>query len=273
MAVELAGARILLTGASSGIGRATAIALSRAGAKLAVGSRRHERLVALAAELAPATVFPFTVDVADRGACERFVEEGVRALGGLDVLVNIAGVGQWMAVRDTAPELFDRLLKTNVYGPYWLTHAALPHLEARGRGAIVNVSSALAHRALPNLTTYCATKAFLNRFSEGLRVEVRRRGVDVIVVSPGIVASEFAEVAIRAGGGGERGRPAGAAPETVARAIVRGLTAKRPPREIFPQRQGQLFRTLNPHVPALFDRAFRKMVDELPHGSSSKPLT
>jgi NAD(P)-dependent dehydrogenase (short-subunit alcohol dehydrogenase family) len=261
MGIDLAGARVLVTGASSGIGRATAVALARAGARLAVGARRRERLLALAAELAPAQVVPLDLDVSDRDSCERFVASAVEALGGVDVLVNNAGLGQWMAVRDTTPEQFDRLLKTNVYGPYWLSRAVLPHLEARGRGAIVQVASALAHRALPNMATYCATKAFLLRFSEALRVEVRRRGVDVIVVSPGIVRSEFAAAAVRPGGGGERGRPEGAPPETVARAIVAGLTARRPPREIFPQRQGQLFRTLNPHVPALFDRAFAKLAD------------
>jgi short-subunit dehydrogenase len=261
VAIELAGARILITGASAGIGRATAVALARAGARLAVGARRRDRLEALAAELRPATVVPFELDVSDRASCERFVEEGVRALGGVDVLVNNAGVGQWMAVRDTTPELFDRLLKTNVYGPYWLARAVLPRLEAKRRGAIVQVSSALAYRALPNLSTYCATKAFLNRFSEGLRVEVRRRGVDVIVVSPGIVESEFATAAIRPGGGGERGRPRGASPDTVARAIVAGLRARRAPRELFPQRQGRVFRALNPHVPGWFDRAFAPMAE------------
>lgn len=261
MAIELQGARILITGASAGIGRATAVALSRAGARLVVGARRRERLEALAAELAPAPVFPLDLDVADPDSCARFVAEGLRLLGGVDVLVNNAGVGQWMAVRDTPPELFDRLLRTNVQGPFLLTRAVLPHLEAQRRGAIVQVSSALAHRALPNMAVYSATKAFLHRFSEGLRVEVRRRGVDVIVVSPGIVESEFAGAAIRPGGGGERGRPRGAAPETVARAIVAGLRAKRAPRELFPQRQGLLLRTLNPHLPGLLDRAFARMAD------------
>lgn len=259
MAIELSGARVLITGASAGIGLATARALSRKGARLVIGARRRERLEALVAELAPAPVIPLELDVTDRASCERFIEEGVKALGGVDVLVNNAGVGQWMAVGDTTPEQFDRLLKTNVYGPFWLTRAVLPRFEAGGSGTIVQVSSALAHRALPNMATYCGTKAFLHRFSEGLRVEARRKGVDVIVVSPGIVESEFAIASLGPGGPGERDRPRGASPDTVATAIVGALASRSPPRELFPQAQGRLLRMLNPHVPWLFDRVFARM--------------
>jgi clavulanate-9-aldehyde reductase len=192
MADRLAGRVALVTGASSGIGRAVAVALAREGAAVAVAARRADRLDALRAELVSlgARVLVLELDVSDEAACRDAVARTVAELGALDILVNNAGVMLLGSVEGADTEDWRRMMGTNVLGLMYLTHAALPHLLQR-RGVLVQMSSTAGRTARAGVAAYNASKWAVNAFSEGLRQEVTARGVRVVVVEPGIVQTEL----------------------------------------------------------------------------------
>ena len=193
MAQQLAGKVALVTGASSGIGEATAVALSAEGAAVAIAARRVDRLEALKGKLEAdgATVLALELDVTDEAACSRAVERTVAGLGGLDIVVNNAGVMLLGPIEGADTEDWRRMIDTNVYGLIYLTHAALPHLLAHGGGHVVQVSSVAGRVARAGSGVYNATKFAVNAFSESLRQEVTTRGVRVTMVEPGAVATEL----------------------------------------------------------------------------------
>lgn len=192
MADRLAGRVALVTGASSGIGRAVAVALAREGAAVAVAARRADRLDALSAELVSlgVRVLVLELDVSDEAACRDAVARTVAELGALDILVNNAGVMLLGSVEGADTEDWRRMMGTNVLGLMYLTHAALPHLLER-RGVLVQMSSTAGRTARAGVAAYNASKWAVNAFSEGLRQEVTARGVRVVVVEPGIVQTEL----------------------------------------------------------------------------------
>lgn len=184
----------LVTGASSGIGEATAVALAREGAAVVIAARRVERLRALEDRLvgAGARVLSIALDVTDETACRDAVARTVEVFGGLDVLVNNAGVMLLGPVEGADTTDWTRMVSTNLLGVMFLTHAALPHLLAR-KGSVVQVSSTAGRVARSGTAVYNATKFGLNAFSEALRQEVTQRGVRVVVVEPGVVETELRE--------------------------------------------------------------------------------
>jgi len=192
MAGELAGRTALVTGASSGIGRAIALALAEAGAQVAIGARRRDRLTALASRIEEqgTAALPLDLDVTDEAACRRAVQQTVDELGGLDILVNNAGLMLLGEVEGADTADWRRMLETNVLGLMYMTHAALPHLLER-RGSIVQLSSSSGRVARPGSAVYSASKFAVNAFSESLRQEVTARGVRVIVLEPGVVETEL----------------------------------------------------------------------------------
>ncbi len=191
--LNLAGARTILTGASSGIGHALALRLAERGARLVLASRDQQRLAALAdairARGGSAAVVP--TDVADPAQRARLIEQALGALGGLDILINNAGVGARGFFEDAGEERLRRIMEVNFFGATELTRLALPHLH-RGRDPmIVNVASVLGRRAIPGNVEYCASKFALAGWSEGLRAELAGEGVHVLLVTPGGVETEF----------------------------------------------------------------------------------
>lgn len=188
----------LVTGASSGIGRAIAVELARQGSDLVVVARRRDRLEALAEELRSAHGVDVEVLVADVTVPEQLsaVEERVR--GGspaVDLLVNNAGAGGQGAFADIPLEWSQSQIFLNVLAPVRLTHAALEQMLARGGGGILNVSSIAGLQPMPNVATYAATKAYLSSFSHALHEEVRNKGVTVTALLPGFTRTEFHEAA------------------------------------------------------------------------------
>jgi clavulanate-9-aldehyde reductase len=179
-----------VTGASSGIGEATARALSAAGASVALGARRTDRLEALAESLeGPALVR--AVDVSDEEQARGFVQAAHDELGGLHILVNNAGVMLLGPVADADTEDWRRMIAVNLLGVLYCTHAALP-LLARGRGGdIVNVSSVAGRRADAGAAVYNMTKFGVHAFSEALRQEALHEGIRVTTVAPGFVETEL----------------------------------------------------------------------------------
>jgi NADP-dependent 3-hydroxy acid dehydrogenase YdfG len=189
----LTGKVALVTGASSGIGEATALALAEAGAAVAVGARRRDRLDALAATLTDggARVLPLDLDVTDEAACREAVRRTREELGGLDVLVNNAGVMLLGTIRGADTEEWRRMLHTNVLGLMYMTHAAIDGMVEQGSGDIVNVSSVAGRVARVGAGVYNASKWAVNAFSESLRQEVTGRGVRIGLVEPGAVTTEL----------------------------------------------------------------------------------
>jgi NADP-dependent 3-hydroxy acid dehydrogenase YdfG len=183
----------LVTGASSGIGEATAVALAEAGASVAIGARRTDRLDALAGRLRDdgARVLQLELDVTGEQACTDAVRRTREELGGLDVLVNNAGVMLLGTIVGADPEDWRRMLHTNVLGLMYMTHAAIEGMVEQGSGDVVNISSVAGRTARKGAGVYNASKWAVNAFSESLRQEVTGRGVRISLVEPGAVATEL----------------------------------------------------------------------------------
>jgi len=199
MAGRLDGTVALVTGASSGIGEATALALASEGAAVAIAARRRDRLEALAAKIGgDGRVLVHETDVTDEQQVETMVDRTVSELGRLDTLVNNAGVMLLGPIVDAPIEEWRRMVHVNVLGLLYCTHAALPHLlkaaedKPRQVADVVNVSSVAGRIARQNSGVYNATKFAVGAFSESLRQEVTTRHVRVTIVEPGAVATELA---------------------------------------------------------------------------------
>ncbi len=192
MAGRLDGKVALVTGASSGIGAATAIALAAEGAAVAIAARRTDRLEALRAKLdeQSASVLVLELDVTDEQACRVAVRSTVDELGGLNILVNNAGVMMLGVIDGADTTDWTRMIETNVLGLMFMTHAALPHL-LECNGQVIQVSSTAGRVAAKGAGVYNATKFAVNAFSESLRQEVTQRGVRVTLIEPGVVETEL----------------------------------------------------------------------------------
>jgi len=188
----------MVTGASSGIGRAVAVRLAADGSDLVVVARRRDRLQALADELSAAHgvgVEVLVADVTDRAQLA-VVEDRLRSgRPPVDLLVNNAGLGAQGAFADIPLDWQDGQIRLNVLAPVRLSHAALEGMLRRGRGGILNVSSIAGLQPMPHVATYAATKAYLSSFSHALHEEVRHQGVAVTALLPGFTRTEFHEAA------------------------------------------------------------------------------
>ena len=195
MAGALDGRVALVTGASSGIGWATAVALAEQGAAVAAGARRVERLEELRTQVegAGGRLLPLELDVTDADACRAAVDRTAADLGGLDVVVNNAGVMLLGPVVGADTSDWRRMVETNLLGLMHVTDAALPHLLEAGRGDVVQMSSVAGRTVSAGSGVYNATRWAVNAFSEALRQEVTQRGVRVTLVEPGAVATELTD--------------------------------------------------------------------------------
>ncbi len=184
---------VAVTGASSGIGEATALACARAGAAVALAARRADRIEALAqrivAEGGRAIAVP--TDVGDESQAQAFVARAHSELGRLDVLVNNAGVMLLGPIENAPTEEWRRMIHANVFGVLYCTHAALPLMRSQGSGHIVNVSSVAGRVARAGSGVYNLTKFGVGAFSESLRQEGVAIGVRVTLIEPGAVATEL----------------------------------------------------------------------------------
>ena len=187
----------LVTGGSRGIGFAIARALVDAGASVAITGRDPSALELARGKLGGQTI-ALHADVQNERDATRAVDETAGKFGGLDVLINNAGVGVFASVADMTPAQWRQVIETNLSGVFYCSHAAIPHLRTRGGGWIVNISSLAGKNAFTGGAAYCASKAGLNAFSEALMQEVRHDNIRVSYVMPGSVATGF-------GGRGESG--------------------------------------------------------------------
>ncbi len=246
---QISGLRTIVTGATSGIGRALVIELIRRGAKVIALGRRTDRLQSLANELAAPDRYRFIAgDVTRREDRRAALEVAKREFGGLDCLVNNAGIGA-LGRFDAADETrLRRVMEVNFFAPAEFIREALPLLKQGHRPILVNIGSVLGHRAMPEKSEYCASKFALHGFSDALRAELAPQGIDVLLVSPSTTTSEFFDAVT-----GQSTKPHarfGSMPaETVARHAIAAIAAGR--HEIILSLTGQLMVWLDRLCPPL----------------------
>lgn len=190
---KISGLRTIVTGASSGIGRALALELARQGARLVLTSRRTEFLEELKKEIRELVAEAHVVagDIVEPDVRQRLLEVAQAELGGLDLLINNAGVGAIGPFAEASEARLRRVMEVNFFAPAELIRRAVPLLRAGNRPMIVNVSSVLGHRAIPKKSEYCASKFALHGLSDSLRTELVHCGIDVLLVSPSTTATDF----------------------------------------------------------------------------------
>jgi len=182
---------VVITGASSGLGEATARHLAAHGAKLVLGARRVDRLQALARELGFGTGAAVATDVTDAAQVKALVDRAVAAHGRIDVLLNNAGLMPHSPLERLKIGDWDRMIDVNLRGVLYGIAAALPHMIRQTSGHIINVSSVAGHKVRPGSAVYAATKAAVRMLSEGLRQEVKPYNIRTTIISPGAVQSEL----------------------------------------------------------------------------------
>jgi short-subunit dehydrogenase len=252
--VELRGRSVLLTGATGGIGRAAALRLARAGARIALVARSEGPLRALAAEVSAAggEAIAVPADVTVPADCARAVSEVVGRFQGLDALVNNAGVGYLRAIDEATEAEIEEMVRLNLLGLIRMTRAALPSLLARRGSALVNVASYAGKVGAPNYSYYGATKFAVVGLTESWRRELGDRGIRVTLALPAAVETAFLDRA-----GRDRALGAGPAgtllrPEDAARGIERAL--RRHPPEIYLPGRNHALAVFNTMMPGLSDR-------------------
>ena len=190
MEKELNGKSALITGATSGIGRATALRFAAAGAQVAIVGRDKEALARTAAEITDAggTVLPLQADVCDQAATATLVPRVVERFGGLDILVNAAGIISLGTIANTSEEAWQEMMNVNLHAVFRLMREATPALVER-RGNVVNVSSVTGLRSFPGVLAYCVSKAALDQLTRCASLELAAQGVRVNAVNPGVVVT------------------------------------------------------------------------------------
>jgi len=186
----------IITGASSGIGYATALALSKAGAKVAIGARRTDRLEELAKKISAdgGEVFYQKLDVTQRSECENFSKAVLDKWGSIDILVNNAGLMPLSLFKSLKVDEWDRMIDVNIKGVLYCTGSVILHMKEKKSGHIVNLSSVAGRTVFPTGTVYCATKFAIAAFSEGLRQEFSARSnIRVTSIEPGVVSTELTD--------------------------------------------------------------------------------
>jgi short-subunit dehydrogenase len=190
---DIRGKRAIVTGASSGIGRELAVELARQGTRLVLTARRRDRLDELVQQIQDQGGEAHAVvgDITDTALREEVLQAAQTRLGGLDLLVNNAGVGAIGPFSKASEARLRRVMEVNFFAPVELTRAALPLLREGDRPIIVNVSSVLGHRAVPKKSEYSASKFAVHGLSDALRAELVSEGIDVLLLSPSTTKTEF----------------------------------------------------------------------------------
>lgn len=258
----------VITGASAGIGEALALHYAARGNDIVLAARDEAALARVASrcEQAGGRALVVKTDVSDEAQCKRLIEEAVARFGGVDVLVNNAGVSMWARFDEiTDVSVFERLMRVNYLGTVYPTYHALPYLK-KSRGLIVGVSSLTGKTGVPTRSAYGATKHAMQGFLDALRIELRSSGVDVLVVSPGFVRTD-----IRAKALGPDGKPREESPreeegsatmslEECTRIIVDAIDKRQ--REVVMTRKAKLGLVLKLIAPGLVDAIAERAVRE-----------
>jgi short-subunit dehydrogenase len=261
--VQLKDKAVVITGASSGIGRATALALGREKARLFLVARRQVRLEEVAGQIRESggAAFIHAADLRNRETAESIIPAAYESLGRIDVLINNAAFGYFGTIERMPSEVAQEIFSLNLHGPLAAIQRVIPIMREQGSGHIINVSSVAGKRGLPLSGIYCATKFALNGLSEALRLELRDAGIHVSLIHPTYTKSEFQE-ALRRGEITRSYAPVGRVQtsEEVAEAIVGCI--RRPRIEVYPHSPSRFIAWACAVAPSLVDkvlvRAFRE---------------
>jgi len=248
------GMRTILTGASSGIGLALASLLAKKGARLVLNARREDRLTQLLREIEGEGGNAISVagDVTEPAVRQKLIDEATNHFGGLDCLINNAGMGGIGNFADNDESRLRRIMEVNFFAPVELARLAIPELRKGSKPIIVNVASVLGHRAVPKKSEYCASKFALHGFSDSLRSELEPENIDVLILSPSTTDTEFFDAAI-----GDKhllpwlakGQPPAIVAQAAVRAIERG--------------KHEVILTIGGKGMVWFDRLFPTLTDHL----------
>jgi NAD(P)-dependent dehydrogenase (short-subunit alcohol dehydrogenase family) len=247
---------VVLTGASSGIGRETALAFGKRGATVVLAARNGEALADVAREITRAggAAHVVVTDVAEWDQVERLAQEAVARFGRIDTWVNNAGVSIYALVEHATPEEIERVIQVDLLGPIYGMKAALPHMQRQGAGTIINIASGLADRAVALQAPYCAAKAGLKGFTEAFRLELARDypNIHVTLILPGSINTPFFNHARSKLGAKPQPIPPVYDPAVVADAIL--SAAETPQRDIYAGGFSKLLSLQQRLSPALTDR-------------------
>src|SRR6266540_423554 len=250
---------VAITGASAGIGRATALRLARDGAAIAICGRRRDRLDAAAADIRDAggDALSIVADVTREADVNAFVERVVERFGRLDVMICNAGFGIAGAIDDIAPDQMQKLMDVNYMGTYFAARAALPIFRRQGRGHLIIISSIVGKRGVPYMGAYAATKFAQVGLAECLRAELAGSDIHVTVVYPVSTETDFFDVMSQETGTTVvRGPGPRQSVDTVADAIARAI--ERPVPEVYPYFKSRALVWLNAFAPGLADRMVQR---------------
>jgi NADP-dependent 3-hydroxy acid dehydrogenase YdfG len=249
---------IAITGASAGIGRATALRLARDGASIAICARRLDRLEAVADEIRQlgGTALACVADVTQPADMQRFVDATVDAFGRLDVMMCNAGYGLYGQLDSVEPEQMHALMDVNFFGTFNAARAALPVFRRQGRGHTIIVSSIVGRRGVPFMGPYSATKFAQVGLAECLRAELDGSGLHVSVVYPISTDTEFFSVMTKTSGFATRAQGPRQSAESVADAVARAI--QRPVPEIYPYRLSKGLTIINAIAPGFCDRLTKR---------------
>jgi NADP-dependent 3-hydroxy acid dehydrogenase YdfG len=249
---------VAITGASAGIGRATAIRLARDGASVAICARRRDRLETVADEIVRAggMALPIVADVTRDAEMQAFVDQAVSHWGQLDVMMCNAGYGLYGTIDTIAPDRMQAMMDVNYLGTFNAARAALPVFRRQRRGHLIIVSSIVGKRGVPYMGAYSATKFAQVGLAECLRAELVDSGIHVSVVYPVSTETEFFDVMIEHSGFATRARGPRQSAEQVADAIAR--TIERPAPEVYPLRKARALALLAAIAPGLCDRIVKR---------------
>lgn len=260
---ELQNRRILITGASSGIGRAVSEQLAAAGAQLILAARTADRLNDWAGELASrgARVRAIPTDITRAEDRQHLIQTAVQHLGGLDVLINNAGIASWSHFAESTEEILRQVLEVNFFGPVELMRLAIPVLKLGRQPAILNVASMCGRRGMPAWPEYSASKFALVGLTEALRGEMAPYDVDVLLVLPGLTRTGLHKHMLKAEGRAKIDFAAGMPPEQVARAVLGALRHNR--RETVVGSDAWWMLLVNRFFPRFVDRRIARKVRQL----------
>ncbi len=260
---QIAGSRILITGASQGIGRALAAEAARRGGRVLAAARSAEMLRELAEQVRASGAVLETVaaDVTSPEDRQHMIEAALRHLGGLDILVNNAGIGATGHFADCGPERLRRIFEVNFFGLTETTRVCLPLLRQGNRPAIVNISSIAGKRAIPARSEYSASKFAVQGFSEALRAELAKDGIDVLLICPGLTQTNFSKNMLEQKAKLQLDHMRGMTPEQVAHATLRAI--ERGKNEITLTFQAKLLAFVSRFFPRLADRIAARKVRSL----------
>ncbi|NDK55237.1 SDR family oxidoreductase [Pontibacter sp. BT213] len=248
---------VLITGGTSGIGKACAFAFGRAGAKVAVSGRNQQNLDQTSQDLSAAGIenIAINADVSHEADCQRMVQETIDRFGKLDVLINNAGISMRALFQDLDLDVIRKVMDINFWGTVYTTKFALPYIMA-ANGSVIGISSIAGYRGLPARTGYSASKFAMHGFLETLRTEMLHKGVHVLIACPGFTASNIRNTALAANGQqqGESPRDEGnmMTAEEVADQILKATIKRK--RDLVMTFQGKLTVFLNKWLPGLTDK-------------------